>query len=496
MREIERLHGRLFTSPRLPVLAAASVLVLAASALLSTAVLRLWFASLLVGIFGKAAGLQFNLRRSLLFANVIAVLSLPVARFSVAATSLLFAATLYFCSERRRVSLLTPAIYAIADPAIETLAISSLSLPLFAVYLRILDFSVGRINIRRFLESFILHWLSGDAKPLEDFFEHIAKPRRGRVTCIKVGDARLVTTDFHPGPFRNVGGAKLVEALSTGTAAYLHSPTSHEWNPVSEAEVEKIRAAIACDGVKLRPGRPFSLSGERFDVFCLPFDAMRLIFVSGRRAIDDFSIRSSNVVVDCHNAHEAGYEPGVADVEEIESLVRAAEAADFEEVSAVQSAFVKLEADTESICGYVAALLLDYGSRKYAIVVFDSNNVRRDFRDFVAASFAKLGYEAIIASTDNHAKTGVRAKTSYKPAGDCEEDWRIVEKLVDLCRNAEFKPANFTFSQKIVEVKVFGDVIEQAREASRYSGRLIATFLALNAIVFLLSISAGVIRWT
>ncbi len=495
MREIERLHGRLFTSPKLPVLVAASVLVLAASALLSTAVLRLWFASLLVGIFGKVVGLQFNLRRSLLFANVIAVLSLPLARFSVAATSLLFAATLYFCSERRWISLLTPAIYTIADPAIETLAISSLSLPLFAIYLRILDFGVGRINIRRFLESFILHWLSGDAKPLEDFFEHIAEPRRGRVTCIKVGNARLVTTDFHPGPFRNVGGAKLVEALSAG-GVYLHSPTSHEWNPVSEAEVEKIRTAIACDGVKLRPGRPFLLSGERFDVFCFPFDAMRLIFVSGKRAIDDFLIRSSNVVVDCHNAHEAGYEPSVADVEEIESLVRAAEAADFEEVSAVQSAFVKLEADTESICGYVAALLLDYGSRKYAIVVFDSNNVRIDFRDFVAASFAKLGYEAIIASTDNHAKTGVRAKTSYKPAGDCEKDWRIVEKLVDLCRNAELEPTSFTFSQKIVEVKVFGDVIEQAREASRYSGRLIATFLALNAIVFLLSISVGVIRWT
>ncbi|MET1124641.1 MAG: DUF2070 family protein [Archaeoglobaceae archaeon] len=476
LKSVESLHSKLFSVPRGDVLAAFTAAVVVLS-LMSDALMRFWLSLFLTTLTATKLGLKFNVKRAVFFTNLMTMVSavlLPIK--AISATSLLVAATYYFCSDRKAVTFLATLPAVVSQPSAAPIGL--VSLLFLAAYLKMLDARYGRVNVREFVERFVLHWLTRDPRYLEELFDRWGVERDGRVRCVCVGDAKLVTTDFHPGPFRNVGGARLVEVLSEDNAIYLHSPTSHRMNPTSSAEVEKLKG-VSCYR-KLKPMKPFVIDGEAFEVFCFPFDATRLIFVSGKRAIDDFEISSESIVIDCHNAH------GDFDASEIERLVAEAERRE-SQPSKCRYAFVKIPASTESICSYAATLLLDYEGERYAIVSFDSNNVLLEFRRFVEELFAGIGYRAIVTSTDNHAKTGVRAKTSYKPAGSCREDYKIAHRLFELCKTSELVEADFSFGERVVRLKVFDDILTDAELAASSSTRYIATFLALNIALVLLA---------
>ncbi len=492
MRDFEKLYYNLFSIPKARVMVAISLAITAVLALLERRIAFVWIATVIsASVAIKALKLRFDAKRVAFFALLISILSLPgLVLFKTPVTSYpFFIAAMYFCSEAGFVLafLLSALTYLALDPTKATLvAVVVLGL-LFYIYLRVLDVRIGKISIRSFVEKFVLFWLTSNPSYLEEFFESVSTLFKGKVRCIDFGSARLVSTDFHPGPFRNVGGAKMVEKLSTGNTAYLHSPTSHARNPVTSREVEKIARAVRCRNEVLEPCKPFKVSGERFDVHCFPFGSMKLIMVSGKEALDDFIVTSKHFVVDCHNAYRSNWDVSEDEVAEISRLVEVASKTESEK-SNLNYAFVKMEAETDSICNYVAALLLDYDGEKYAIVVFDSNNIRLDFRKYVEEKFKGIGYKAVVASTDNHAKTGLRAKVSYKPAGDCNEDWKIADELVERCRKVGFTKADCRFAESEVEVRVMGEDFLRDSEiaASKYAAKLIATFLVFAVLGFIL----------
>ncbi|WP_456467727.1 DUF2070 family protein [Archaeoglobus sp.] len=494
MKSFESLYYKLFSIPKPGVMLAVSLAAALLLSLVHLAIIKLWLAVFLISLLGiKIAGLKFDLKRISFLAIFVSVLSFPALLIAgdVAASSFILFITFYFCSERKLLSFPLSALpYLAVDPSVQTAAILTLSAILLVVYLKVLGTSVGKINIRDFVESFVLFWLTSKAEYMERFLLKHSENFEGRVRCLTVGDVRLVSTDFHPGPFRNVGGAKLVRTLSGKNSVYLHSPTSHAMNPVNGGEVAKIAGALRCSGERVKPLRPFAIHGKKFDVYCMPFDRLRLIFVSGKRHIDDFIVNSNNFVVDCHNAYESDYDPDEEEINEISQLVDMAEKRESLEVKNFRYGFVKMDAESESICGYVAAVLLDYDGERYAIVVFDSNNVDLTFRKHVESLFAGIGYRAIVVSTDNHEKTGIRAKQSYKPAGRCEEDWKIAEKLADRCRELELSEGRCRYSEGKVGIRVMGrELLRDAEVAARERAvPLIANFLGFAVLNYLLAL--------
>ncbi len=491
MRGVENLYQKLFSIPRAEIMVAISFLSALMLSLLDNILLYFWALVFTVSIVAvKVINLKFNLKRISFLAFLIAVITLPAVLVNecVVVSAFLLFAIYYFCSEKKLLSIPLASIpYLVLSPNISTLLILLISAILAAIYLRILDVRVGVVRIRDFVENFVLFWLTSNPEHMENFLEGSAEEFEGRVRCLTVNDARLIQTDFHPGPFRNVGGARLVERLSAGNAVYLHSPTSHARNPVSSGEVEKIASSLKCSGINLTPQKPFRIEGDNFEVYCFPFGEQRLIFVSGKKHIDDFIVSSKSFVVDCHNAFERNYDPDSRDVEEIQSLIKEAEKR-ASQLAEVKSAFVRIDAETESLCGYVAAILLDYGGEGYAIIVFDANNVDLNFRRHVEKLFDEIGYKAIVVSTDNHAKTGVRAKQSYKPAGGDTRDWEVAEKLVEKCKNAELKETVFSYAERRVRIKVMGERLLRDSEVAIGRARgLIATFLAFAATNYLFS---------
>jgi len=206
-----------------------------------------------------------------------------------------------------------------------------------------------------------------------------------------------------------------------------------------------------------------------------------LIFVSGKNRIDDFEVESENFIVDCHNANFYG-NLSHEEIEEIRNLIRIAEEKETEFVEA-KSAFIKVYAGSESIVNYISAILLDYGE-KFAIVVFDSNNVDLSFRRKVEQEFARIGFKAVVCSTDNHSKTGVKLREAYKPAGGCEKDYELLEALLEKCRLAKLEKCDFMYSENRVKVKVLGDVLKIFENVSEKSDRYIRIFLLLIILNF------------
>ncbi len=499
MRSFESLYYKLFSIPRPGVMFTISLLLALSLSLVDTKLFMLWVGVFLTAlILTKIAELWFDVKRISFLAILISAISLPavVLKGNIAASSFLLFITMYFCSGKKGLSIALSALpYLAIEPSFATLTVLILSALMLLLYLRFLDVDVGAVNVREFVESFVPFWLTSKASYIEDFLVKRSEKLVGRVRCLSVGDASVISTDFHPGPFRNVGGARLVRELSSGSRIYLHSPTSHAKNPVSANDVAEIARSVKCSEIILKPLKPFIISGENFDVYCFPFDRVRVIFVSGKRHIDDFIAVSEHFVVDCHNAYEAGYDPGEREITEILELVKLAERTESYEVGTVKSSFVKLEVETESICNYVAALLLEFDGVRYAVIVFDANNIDLKFRKYIESAFEKIGYRAIVASTDNHEKTGIRAKLSYKPAGGCDEDWKIAERLIEKCRDAELEKVEFRYSEGNVEVRVMGERMLKDSEiaASEKAAPLIAKFLGFAALSYFAAVGINLI---
>lgn len=478
---IEKLSKKLFVLPRIKLLIPLYlILALLFYFVNSKILLFLMILTTIIFISIRLLDLKFNLKRALFLSILTSTLSLISYWIfeSLAGSFFLLLAVMYFCSEKGFLpsALISSIPFLLLEPkSALALLVSSAS---FYAYLKILNVKVANSTMREFVESFIKFWLTGDSKYAEWILKKNSEPFRGRVRCLSMNGFRIISTDFHPGPFRNVGGAKLVNFFNFPDSVYLHSPTTHERDPVSEEDLKKIQEALSCDGIKLTPLRPFELESDNFKVFCIPFDKKKLIFVSGKKRMDDFVLNSNNFVVDCHNANTFG-ELSEGDVKEIQELIEAAEDLTSEPLDTVKGSFLKLSAETESISNYISAILLDFQNEKFAIVVFDSNNIDLEFREFVEKRFESLGFKAIVCSTDNHFKTGVRVRESYKPAGGCEKDFELLEVLLDKCRDAKLEELEFRFKESTVEVRVLGSLKDRIEALAGRSEKYVHLFFIL-----------------
>lgn len=434
--------------------------------------------------------LRFNLKRVLFLSILVSMLSFASFKISgsFSGSFFLFLAVIHFCSERGFIpAVLVSALpFLIVDPS--SFPVIFISSVIFYIYLKLMDIKIKNSTMREFVESFVKFWLTNDPSYAEEILIKNSEVLNGRIRCVKINNFKLISTDFHPGPFRNVGGAKLVDSLDLPETVYLHSPSSHERNPVSGEDVEKIRNALNCNETKIFPFKPFELESENFRVFCMPFDRIKLIFVSGKKRIDDFVIDSKNFVVDCHNANFFG-DLNIEEIKEIEKLVRTAENTRSEPISEVSGAFVKINAETESISRYVSAILLDYGFARYAIVVFDSNNILPEFRKIVEEKFLEIGFRAVVCSTDNHTKTGINVKESYKPAGAVSEDHKLLKTLIEKCKNTKYEKLSFSYGESVVSVRILGDLKDKIEQVAGKAGRYVYLFFIFVFISWLLSIT-------
>jgi len=371
-----------------------------------------------------------------------------------------------------------------------------------SLYIQFLDKDVG-FNIKDFLRGFLLFWLTSDPKHLEDKLQTIKRTCQGWVRCLSIGTVQLVSTSFHPGPFRNIGSATMVKKiLARGNTMYLHSATNHDKNLVSHLEVQSIINKIDCPGSNLQAKRPYRVANRSFTLTVLPFEQFSVMIISGNRVIDDLTSAVQDyadqygdiLIVDAHNAHQKGYEVHQGDISAINDLIDHAVNTSSEPRTLTYS-FFKEQVSTPNICDYLALLLLDYGEQRYGLLMIDANNIDREFRERVEHYMRRRGIEPIVISTDNHIKTGLPPKLEYKPAGADRGDVRAVFSFLDAIDfHAPTENGTISYMKASVEADVIGkNFLNDLEKAAALLGqKAMYLFFAIIGFQLLVAVLLGI----
>ncbi len=532
---MERFYSKLFSTPKEFVSIVVTAISIALASFLNGSESFFGVRYIILGLiclaillfYRKSLRMAINKKRSLFFVMVVLIfiemfdalsvhfLSKDLIILAPASITALLTVSFYFTSEASELKsalasfvlsvALYPASYLFSFKAphrtLGYVITSLIGCILGYFFVRYLDRDFEFFNVKRFLKAFLLFWLTCDAEYFERELRRVGVKFRGWVKCLRIGRARLVTTSFHPGPMRNIGGAKLVGKIlsEVENSVYLHTAVGHELNPVDEENVKRIVSAVGCDGLRLKAERPFEIEGEHYVLRVFPFGEVRLMILLGKEVTDDLpyelnEMAGRNVMlVEAHSAYGKEFEVGGEHVRDAKDLIERALNVKTEEIE-LEYFFKKEKVESENLCGYVAMLVLGYGDEKHAILMLDGNNVSLDFRKKVEEFCERRGVRVTVISTDNHSKTGISPKIGYKPVGADESDRKVVFDFLErVFSNLEFERCE-TISYRYNEVEAivmgrrFFELVERAfRDLGERAIYLFLTIIVIQfAIAFLL----------
>ncbi len=538
---LEKFYSKIFTTPKKRITVSLGIITILLASILN-GVNKSFFAKryifiglaliVLLLLVSRYINLAFNSRRTfflalliLIFIEIFDFLVIHFGYFeliilSPAALSTLITIVLYFTSQAdlKKVImavlflllLLYPVDYAFSFSAPHRMLSYTIAtvfgIFLASIYIKYLDKEFKGINIKDMLKSFIIFWLTTNPEKFEEKLREYGINYRGFIKCIEFKckkNFKLINTTFHPGPMRNVGGAKLVgRILNNENTVYLHSATKHELNPTSEKDVEKIVNSIVCCKKTCIAEKPFKIEGNYYTLYCFPFNCVTLIILSGKNFTDDLPPKLNEyaeklfgevIVCEAHNAHK---ERSVdeKEIKEAMDLIKKASEIKVNEKVELKCSFSEKRIETEDICGYVRAVILDYGDKKYCLLMIDGNNMLLDFRRELERIAKEKGFELIAITTDNHSKTGISPKIGYKPVGSDKRDFEVLKFLKNFLKKDVENVLNITYGKNEVEVKVMGKRFFEGIEKGfkEIGEKALYLFWALIFIEMVVSILLGI----
>ncbi len=301
-------------------------------------------------------------------------------------------------------------------------------------------FGINGLKLMRHTLDHITELGDEGREEIESFFASISVPARVRIGTVTFrGDggtrAVFVAPMVHPGPMGYIGGsdlpAKLRARLSDVTGAILvaHGPTTHDENPATIHEVDKLAAATrdlirgtafapaASPMVRGREGRAnvcAQLFGDRALLVgsLAPNPTDDIDSATGFAAIQEARLAgvADAVFVDAHNCMELGcgltHFGTPASHEILAATRKAVQAA----LAAPRGPLRVGEAGRQGICDPkdgigsegIRVLVTEAAGRKTALVLFDGNNMVPGLRDRILERLKPLVDDAEVLTTDNH----------------------------------------------------------------------------------------------
>lgn len=339
----------------------------------------------------------------------------------------------------------------------------------------------------------VFRYLAGDPAALESFFATFADAARVRVGALAFRrpdgseKARFVAPGVHPGPMGTVGGGRLPVKLAEaaeGLCFPLHGTAGHDFNPVDQANVDAVVAAVsdvvddatatrATPTVRTRV-RDAVVLGQRFGSVVLgvatfapePADDIEYsvgLAMAGGLGGDGDAV----VLADAHNSNDgdAGVDPGFVSVgsTRARALEVAAERTGERLRSRERDALRVGVASAETEWGIengvgplgVRVAVVESGDYRTAYVLADANNAAVGFRDHVREAVLEHVDEAEVLTTDTHLVTRT---TAVNQLGDAV-DWEAFTSVAVECTRAaldDLEPVCAAGGESAVDVDVFG----------------------------------------
>ena len=301
-------------------------------------------------------------------------------------------------------------------------------------------FQISGLN---FLNTFIAHLTDG-SKNMEDFFREIGEevyvPQVSLFFSRDGGEEILFTVpNVHPGPMGDVGGGNLPRVLHDTFAAetlVAHGCATHDFNLVSESEIETIARAIEASGEGISfadtASRPVRVASGSVSILCQRFgDALLMVSTRSPERTEDLDYSIGMVImaegrcffsevafVDAHNCMTSVGSPVLPATRIAMEYIDAARegfsaARDLPaEPLAVGVSHVRVPFTREQGFGSlgVQALVTDAGGKRAAYVLVDGNNMAPGVRERLLEVVLGYADEAEIMTTDTHTVNTISGK--------------------------------------------------------------------------------------
>ncbi|HKJ59616.1 MAG TPA: DUF2070 family protein, partial [Halobacteriales archaeon] len=385
-----------------------------------------------------------------------------------------------------------------------------------------------------FLRGFIGYVAEG-SRELEEFFETIGEEAVVPVTvfALRRADgsekARFVVPMIHPGPMGEIGGGNLparVAAEAEGLAFVPHATAGHDFNLVTEREVEEVLAAAdrameqvdyhdsATESRRVDSGEA-SVLGQAFgdDLFLVatfaPGFADDVMYGVGLSAAAEARVGGFERVMlaDAHNSND-GIE-GSDDLGHVHSgSARAFDLMDASGTLGRSLADAPREplrlgtawdptpwTPAEGIASLgIRAAVFEVGDQRTAYVVIDGNNMEPGLRGRIVDAVDDAD-DVEVMTTDNHAVTTVESENQVGARIPKDE---LVERVVAVVDEAisDAEPVEGGMAVEYAEVTVFGSdrtetLASHANAVLSMGGGLVATVvlaaMAISILIFFLA---------
>jgi len=299
-----------------------------------------------------------------------------------------------------------------------------------------------------FVNAFIAHMTDGSSKGMEHFFRDIGEEIFVPQVCLffcRVSKKPVLFTvpNLHPGPMGEIGGGNLPRVIHDRMeeeTLVAHGCATHDFNLVSESEIEKVIDAIERtkkDRVYL-PGatRSGRLSCGSVQVLYQRFGEAMLIVTtrSPQKTEDlDFSIGMAIMAeghrwfphvafVDGHNCMTDLSSPvlqaTLTAIEYERGAVQAMEACRTAELTPFSIGYARQHLPYTREQGFgdlgVQVMVVETAGQKTAYVLFDGNNMATGVRDIMLEKILTLVDAAEVMTTDSHV---VNTITGKNPVG-------------------------------------------------------------------------------
>lgn len=384
--------------------------------------------------------------------------------------------------------------------------------------------------------SFLHHWLRKTPAALEDRLLSLSTVGTIETKILSFSGegsrpkASMVVSNFHPGPYRDMGSGglpselkKSLEASQHGIVQVPHGISNHKLNIVSHKDIDRLLAAAkesypsdhmiheASSMIREKEGEAI-VSGQTFGNIALltitlaPIEMEDLpTSVSEEIEREASRLGLEVLIVDAHNSivGQTSITP-----EQAERIVSAAVRVLAKLKASSQGPF-KVGSAYDALKTYslkdgigpggLSAMVVKTEDDAVSYVTIDGNNMQQGLRDHIRQSIEKTGIrDAEIMTTDTHLVTGlVRSPLGYYPVGAALPTAAFVTQITQAVEKAEsnLEKSAAGFSKFSLQLQVLGS--DAFQSISGFIGRIarqigssfyrleIATFLIAVVIVIL-----------
>ena len=378
--------------------------------------------------------------------------------------------------------------------------------------------------------DFLRHWLKGEGGPLENRLGALGRTGRINVsTLVFEGSEGLrtgvVISNFHPGPYRDLGSGGLPSMLKSGVESknntiimVPHGISNHEYNIISHADIQSLVneaclkypiADNSANGSKLVR----EVSGDAKATAQIFGNIVFLTLTLAPIDMEDIPTEVNEalkaeakargltaIVADAHNSLNTQVfinetqatmlaDAGIKALTAVSLLPRSTF-----KVGAASHPLREFRLEDGIGPGGLTELIIECQGQRIAYITIDGNNMQQGFRQTLLEELHGEGMDdGEVMTTDTHLVAGVvRSPLGYRPVGEGINRELLVTRVRETARAgaAKMEEGSMGFGTFELDLKVLGS--ESFRSITSFVGRVARrigrSFLKLELLVATVSV--------